>query len=176
MIKLCWTRAHVGNVGNECADKLAKSALNIFWPNYKLQLPFSYFKLLIRKDLINEWQEYWNNSDKGRITYGFFPTVSTKRCVVNFVKCQIFTGHGIFSLYQERFFNKPNLCHCGDAPSTLEHIIFDCSLLTDLRTSDFNLQRPRSGRALFRFVQTPSLFLIVEAMFLRLLQIMLDES
>jgi hypothetical protein len=60
------------------------------------------------------WQERWDNSTKGRITFEFLPRVSTNLTDLpdtNFIKTQVLTGHGEFGCHLNRIGKRDNdLC------------------------------------------------------------------
>ncbi|GBO43008.1 hypothetical protein AVEN_89616-1 [Araneus ventricosus] len=53
-------------------------------------------------------------SQKGRWT-------NLTRIIGNFYLNQIYTGHGVFGEYRDRFFQKTATCRCGEEIETLEH-------------------------------------------------------
>ena len=59
-IILCWLPSHTGIKGNEKADIAAKSALLLPPSNFKL--PYTDFKPVINKYLLNKWQSVWDTA------------------------------------------------------------------------------------------------------------------
>ncbi|GBM58157.1 hypothetical protein AVEN_125034-1 [Araneus ventricosus] len=59
-IHLRWLKAHVGYLGNECVDQLAKEAITKRDPFFLLK-PLSYLKSEIRSAALNIWQDNWDN-------------------------------------------------------------------------------------------------------------------
>ena len=57
---LCWLPSHTGIKGNEKADIAAKSALLLTPSNFKL--PYTDFKPIINKYLLNKWQSVWDTA------------------------------------------------------------------------------------------------------------------
>ncbi|GBN90080.1 hypothetical protein AVEN_128703-1, partial [Araneus ventricosus] len=65
-IKVSWVIAHVGNIGNERADQLAKDATQHVQPYSHTKLPKPHIKGLLRKRMLEEWQTSRKNGDKER--------------------------------------------------------------------------------------------------------------
>ena len=59
-IHFLWIPSHIGILGNEVADNLAKSTSNLVCPSLT-QLPSSDFTLFIKRYISNLWSVYWNN-------------------------------------------------------------------------------------------------------------------
>ncbi|GBN81303.1 hypothetical protein AVEN_106820-1 [Araneus ventricosus] len=57
-IHLRWLKAHVGYLGNECADQLAKEAITKGDPFF-LPKPLSYLKSEIKSAALSIWQDNW---------------------------------------------------------------------------------------------------------------------
>lgn len=140
-INFNWIKAHVGLEGNEKADELAKMATRRNDVDIYIKLSRKHLKQEIRKKVLSEWQSCWNNSDVGRFTYTMIKNVSSDRLYSNFAVNQFWTGHGVFPMYQRRFFGRSNRCICGDI-GTVDHLAFDCKNFKDIRDSYF----PRSYR------------------------------
>ncbi|GBM10295.1 hypothetical protein AVEN_50011-1 [Araneus ventricosus] len=111
-IHLRWLKAHVGYLGNECADQLAKEAKG---DPFFLPKPLSYLKSEIRSAALSIWQENWDNGETGRSTHDIVPRVSNKP--VGWIREEIMfvTGHGPFPLYLHRFNLRTHDNHsCGE--------------------------------------------------------------
>ncbi|GBN48509.1 hypothetical protein AVEN_7894-1, partial [Araneus ventricosus] len=59
-IHLRWLKAHVGYLGNEFADQLAKEAITKGDP-FLLPKPLSYLKAKIKSAALSIWQDNWDN-------------------------------------------------------------------------------------------------------------------
>ncbi|GBM63835.1 hypothetical protein AVEN_193635-1 [Araneus ventricosus] len=128
IINFKWVRAHRGTVGNERANVLAKTAcekeiVDAFFDTTKAEIKYE-----SKRQALSLWQERWTLSRKGTITKKFFSKVSLKRVKGDFYINQIYTGHGIFRTYQNRFFDKSIECHCGEAVGDVEHVLLRCKL------------------------------------------------
>ncbi|XP_035228183.1 uncharacterized protein LOC118200341 [Stegodyphus dumicola] len=74
---LCWVPAHVGILGNESADVVAKEAANsVSLLECPTILPTSLLKHSPRKLLIRQWQTRWTDATTGRHTHAMLPSVS----------------------------------------------------------------------------------------------------
>ena len=73
-IKLNWIKAHVNHLGNEIADRAAKTGCSL--PEKEsVAISKAYVKSLIRDEMIKEWDRRWQTAGDCRQTFGFFPCV-----------------------------------------------------------------------------------------------------
>nr|XP_042901039.1 uncharacterized protein LOC122269890 [Parasteatoda tepidariorum] len=136
-IKLNWVKAHVGIQGNEEADEAAKMAIGLDTVELQgLRTP-KQVKSKLRDSILIKWAEEWRNCPKGRQTYDLIKTPSTKRLLTNFYLNQFITGHGVFGVYQKRFFNKSGICQYCTEEQTIHHLLFDCARFRALRGDIF---------------------------------------
>lgn len=100
------------------------------------------------QSVYDTWQLRWQNSDKGRWTYLFFPSVRTRSVTpiwLNHRLSQMLTGHGNFNGKLHKFNLSDNpLCSCGSANEDAEHILFNCSKFVEPRAR-LELAVHRSG-------------------------------
>ena len=57
-IVFCWVPSHTGIKGNEKADFVARSVLNL--PHTKVGVPYNDFKPCINQYIFSTWQDDWN--------------------------------------------------------------------------------------------------------------------
>ena len=73
-MQFTWIKAHVGNYGNELAERLAKEATKNKETIYKKILK-SQIVQQVKQQSIEKWQTQWEQTTKGRITKEFFPNI-----------------------------------------------------------------------------------------------------
>ncbi|GBN10100.1 hypothetical protein AVEN_161691-1 [Araneus ventricosus] len=113
-IYLRWPKAHVGYLGNECADQLAKEPITKGDPFF-LPKPLSYLKSEIRAVALIIWQDNWDNGETGRSTQDIVPRVSNKPVGWNREEIMFFAGHGPFPSYLHRVnIRTHDNCLCGE--------------------------------------------------------------
>ncbi|GBM10140.1 hypothetical protein AVEN_258745-1 [Araneus ventricosus] len=105
--------AHVGYLGKECADQLAKEAITKGDPFF-LPKPLSYLKSGIRSAALSIWQDNKDNGETGGSTHNIVPRVSNKPVGRNREEIMFVTGHGPFPSYLHRFnLRTHDNCSCG---------------------------------------------------------------
>ncbi|GBL77101.1 hypothetical protein AVEN_12743-1 [Araneus ventricosus] len=68
-IRVSWIKVHVGYIGNEKADRLAKEAAETEnFPETPLELPESFIKTFRRQKMMSTWKMTWDDEDTGRLT------------------------------------------------------------------------------------------------------------
>ena len=134
-ICLKWTKAHVGTIGNEKADELAKLATRKEIIEYD-KVPISYVMNYIRNLCVQNWQTRWDNSTKGKTTKHFISSISNHlklNYIPEFIETQFLSGHGGFKEYLfNRKIIRDNLCICGGIESAV-HLVEDCIEMENLR-------------------------------------------
>ena len=133
-VDFSWVKAHVGNYGNETADRLAKQAasdgdLQICYAN----VPISAVKNQLATISEESWKAEWELTTKGLLTKSFFPSVQDRlklklRMTPNLTT--LLTGHGRMNYYFHRFKIKNSaMCVCGAGDQTVDHVIYECEKL-----------------------------------------------
>ncbi|GBM25227.1 hypothetical protein AVEN_153410-1 [Araneus ventricosus] len=115
-IHLRWLKAHVGYLGNECADQLAKEAITKGDP-FLLPKPLSYLKSEIKSAALSIWHDNWDNGETGRSTHDIGPKVSNKPVGWNNEEIMLVTGHGPFPSYLRKHDN----CSCGEKEDPMNY-------------------------------------------------------
>ncbi|GIX71144.1 uncharacterized protein CDAR_430821 [Caerostris darwini] len=132
-IELIWTRAHIGILGNELADQYAKQATSRDTIDQHMHIPIRFIKKLLKHDVLEEWQNLWANSAKGRAVFELCEKINPKRTLGNFFLNQIITGHGAIASYQHKFFNGSSTCSCGLSIEDRHNLVYQCTNWTDIR-------------------------------------------
>ncbi|XP_035215007.1 uncharacterized protein LOC118188623 [Stegodyphus dumicola] len=132
-IQMFWTRAHMGTIGNELADELAKqAAMNDDAINSPLAWPISHFLRKLHLQSVMQWQVLWDAEDTGRRAHYHLGYVDETRLLANSQLVRYVTGHGPFPVYFARFnITSTDQCVCGQA-GTPEHYVSSCELTREL--------------------------------------------
>ncbi|GBN47711.1 hypothetical protein AVEN_242102-1 [Araneus ventricosus] len=124
--------------GNELADDHTKLA-TAEGEKLEIPTPYSCVKFKIEKDLLNYWQETWDDydSESGRRTRDFSPNVNRKFLVLSKHLIFFLSGHGPFPYYPNKF-KKLNSSSspCGSI-GDVDLYVFRCQY-----TIDFHLKEP----------------------------------
>ena len=67
-VTMVWTKAHIGTIGNERADELAKAGTSLGEINIRIPLPLSYIKGRIKEKMREIWAQEWVEYPHGRQT------------------------------------------------------------------------------------------------------------
>ena len=141
-ILYCWLPSHVGILGNEEADREAKSALNLNEPNF--QIPYTDLKPLINTYVTSKWQNSWNDCTDNKLyqikpTIGDWPSAyrSVRREEVILARCRI--GHTLFThIYRLKREIQPECVFCLE-PVTVKHLLLECVDLALVRQRYFSV-------------------------------------
>ncbi|KAF7270812.1 hypothetical protein GWI33_016219 [Rhynchophorus ferrugineus] len=126
IFKITWDKRKSNNEW-ERAHKLAKAAVE----KEEIHLRKGWLSKLdfkrIRYDrIIRTWQQYWDISDTGRITYRYYRQIGRDRLNLTSEAVQIIIGHGNMKAYlkSSRFRPGPGVCPCGGGNEDSEHIMW----------------------------------------------------
>lgn len=150
-LEISWTKAHIGTLGNERADCLAKSV--IIEDNYDiyedLQYPISVINRYNKMKIVQDWQNDWKRSEKGRDTYMILNKVNTEFLVCNYVVQFFVSGHGSFPTFLHKIGKRrSNKCDCGDLGNVTHYIFSRCPFMPYF----FNFDKSRTLRENLRAV------------------------
>lgn len=137
-VDLCWIPSHVGIHGNEMVDSLAKEALKFESVNYANLKTIPEINKLLDNKLLEEWQNMWNCSKKGRFYHKLQPIVShsvkysdinkrkqTSITRLRFGKCKLADVNFMLGKLNN------NLCDVCQVKEDVEHYINKCNKYND---------------------------------------------
>ena len=92
----------------------------------------------LQERMYEKWQERWNASEKGRVTYEFISKVNDIREKEWFdpslYVCYLMTGHGSLNKFlYDRKLGEDAICDCGKANEDWKHVLIECELYEDVR-------------------------------------------
>lgn len=96
------------------------------------------WKDILEERLFDEWQERWENSEKGRTTFEWIPDVRFGRSHPQFYPSMelgyLLTGHGSMNafLFARTLTESPN-CRCGYGEEDWRHVLAVCPRYDDIR-------------------------------------------
>jgi hypothetical protein len=104
----------------------------------------------INKQGIIKWQRQWNSTGKGALCRSFFPVVE-RRLKMKLPNTPEFTvlitGHGKTKSYLHQFkLADDHTCPCNEGVQTPEHIIYDCKILEQQRSTLIRQIAAREGK------------------------------
>ncbi|GBN44094.1 hypothetical protein AVEN_93695-1 [Araneus ventricosus] len=137
IIYLCWIPSHVGILGNEQADKAAKSASI----SKNGTVPISDFKTHIKLLLYSKWQEHWNVETENKL-HAVKPTVeswpSLKNRKADTVLTRLRIGHTRFTHRHLLLGDPAPMCSECNCIMSVHHILSACSNFNSQRLRFFN--------------------------------------
>jgi ribonuclease HI len=133
-VKIRWVKAHIGVVGNERADELAKESTTKDDNQIQTDIfaPISFVKRILLTRFRSEWNRNWQISTKGRWTSKIFPTIEDRaKCKISISHeiTQLLSNHGKHREYLARFkvSQSANCRFCAYPSESYEHLIFNCN-------------------------------------------------
>ena len=104
-IECTWIKVHIGHLGNEFADKLAREAARNSDMCYN-KIAKSKIGHQEREKSVEKWQQQWDNTTNGSVTKEFFPNIKDRlKMKINLTSIftAMVTAHGKTRSYQHRF-------------------------------------------------------------------------
>ena len=145
-VGFCWVPAHVGVAGNEEADRLAKSASNCP-PVRSYAVPAEDIRPLIRRSLLNAWQEKWTNIGPNKLR-AIRPTAApftyhglSRRWETALARLRIGHSRETHGFLMEG--SPPPYCDDCIVPLTVKHLLAECPSLGELRERHLGAYRMR---------------------------------
>ena len=145
-ITVVWTRGHVGNIGNERADVLAKAG-TVKTTVEQIERPLCHLKESIRRVITDEWNADWSNYREGRMSKQFikhFDAAKTRAALkVGRAKLgtliRIITGHNALNYFKSKIDAEiDSTCRfCLEEEETFWHFMTDCPVFLNKRREIF---------------------------------------
>lgn len=140
-VSLMWVPAHRNVTLNEAADAAAKLACKEGEPE-TYQLNSWDISYPSRVKALHQWQNNWDNGDKGRFCHGILPRVSTtpwfyetefsRREIV--ILSKFISNHSRIATHLRRNnIIDDDTCECGLGAATPNHLLLTCDLYEDFR-------------------------------------------
>ena len=138
-ITLQWIPSHCNINGNESADRLAKVGSMMEQP--ETPVPQKTCKQIIKSNVQIEWVSEWAQDKTGRKIFPYMPKPNKNDPLNQLERKQqstIFrlrTQHAPLNFHFNRFnpMHEPLCSLCGHAYETMEHFLFECPQLQDIR-------------------------------------------
>ncbi|GFV81155.1 RNase H domain-containing protein [Trichonephila clavipes] len=136
-IVFCWLPSHVGIIGNEQADSVAKSATTYI----SLAIPLSYIKRIILHHIFTIWQESWSQQLDNKL-HSVKPVIEAwhvmpmRRTYAKFTRFRI--GHTRFTHRHLLVGEDAPQCLSCKVSYTIKHILVDCPVFNHYRITFFN--------------------------------------
>ena len=155
VLVLQWIPSHCDIPGNERADTLAKKGASQLQPEKPVSQATA--KQIIKSNSKTEWHKSWAQSDKGRVMFQYVPKPN-RNDPINFLKrkeqvaiFRLRTNHIQLNAHLSRITaNHPPACTlCGYIEETVQHFLFDCPTLQDLRKEFLPLNPDRENTLYF---------------------------
>jgi len=141
-ITLIWIPGHVGIVGNDIADSLAKQGASNPIITLINHIPLSDIFSILKEKTRNVWAEHWHTASQSKGAYyasiqGDIPSKPWFQQYPHFSKKEVSTlirmriGHCSVPshLFKIHVLDSPDCSHCGLEVGTLDHIFFGCPSL-----------------------------------------------
>ena len=143
-LSLEWVKAHVGTLGNEAADELAKRGGRERDPTHGNGIPACELKSRVKGQFRDEWSKEWRDYGEARQTKLFCREIDMKKSgeFIGFGRhklgkiIRIITGHNTLNYHKSKV--DPlisNTCRfCLQSPETSWHLATECpALLAETR-------------------------------------------
>ena len=148
-IKLIWVKAHVGEIGNEEADRAAKEAVLDGEEIETDLIPRNVAKIRLRAKSQAEWENNWRQETTGRLTYQIFKEVERKgkySHVNNEYHKKLLnraaSGHFPVNTFLKRIRKRADdTCNYCSQKETIEHMIVHCPRFEAIRIRELGIDK-----------------------------------
>ena len=139
ILYLQWIPSHCGIAGNERADVLAKRGASMIQPEKCVSQ--ATVKKILKSNKTIDWHNQWAQNDKGRVMFNFVAKPNKRDPINNLKRIEqvvIFrlrTNHIQLNAHLSRITkdHEPSCPLCDYMEETVNHFLFDCPRLQDLR-------------------------------------------
>jgi hypothetical protein len=166
-LTLAWTRGHVGNIGNERADELAKAG-TLKEEVTDVEKPLCHARGIIRKHFERKWNDEWLNYREARMSKKFLNQVDMNKSkkLMTYGRSKlgtlirIITGHNRLNYFGSKIDTDldPECRFCGEDDETYWHLATDCPVFWAERNECFGRWCIKNGcwtaEALLNFAGT----------------------
>ena len=143
-VSLCWVPAHCNILGNESADKAAKTAADSTVEGRLIAakpIPHTDMTAIIRRAAKEKWQTYWQTADhRGgklreiRRDTGLWSSSYQKRRKIETVLARLRIGHtNVTHSYLMEGQSDPPQCNRCNAAVTVKHLLVECRKYSHIR-------------------------------------------
>ncbi len=138
-VTVLWIPGHADLRPNEIADSAAKTAAKESkQSDHAEHLSLQTVKSVIRRQRNISWQRAWDRHSEGGANFYYnlkpkvpkerYRSIGNKRAESKLIRCQ--TNHSrLKDHYNKLYPEESPCCECGRSRQTVNHIMFDCSLL-----------------------------------------------
>jgi ribonuclease HI len=154
-VSIAWVKAHVGNEGNEQADRLAKlgTAQKIGPARFRYYESGNSFTQQLSDRINRLWQQRWDNQPPEKYIHSkvFIQSIEATKYKFNYILkqnsrafvgklTQVLTGHCNlnYSLNKSNHSIDPECRKCHKGPETPAHLIQECETLANHRRDTFD--------------------------------------
>ena len=136
-LEISWIKAHVGHIGNERADQLAREAVELTPTVHGIMMPYSHFKTQVTTVTYKLWTDEWKRQQTCRLSKNFlpFPCKRKSKEILKLSRSQmrrlleLITGQSNLNYVQSKIFPGviSELCRfCEEEEETFAHLLNEC--------------------------------------------------
>ena len=149
IIKFCWVPSHIGIRGNECADRVAKEALENERPTPFYKVPHTDLTPKVKSFIRSKWQQRWVNyrNNKGCKLFELLPDIKPfyLNCLSRkdeVVIHRIRIGHTRLThryLMEDPFKRVPRCAYCNLDVMSVKHLMIEWLHFAGIRLNHYRV-------------------------------------